>query len=43
VKILRGDFEDGDTIIVDFLEDEGLVFRRPEQGTPISIEEEVSA
>jgi ATP-dependent Clp protease ATP-binding subunit ClpC len=43
VKILRGDFGDGDTIIVDFLEDEGLVFRRPEQGTPISIEEEVSA
>jgi ATP-dependent Clp protease ATP-binding subunit ClpC len=44
IKILQGEFEEGDTVIVDFLEDEeGLVFRRPEQGTPVSIEEEVSA
>ena len=44
VKILQGEFEEGDTVIVDHLdEDEGLVFRRPEEGTPISIEEEISA
>jgi ATP-dependent Clp protease ATP-binding subunit ClpC len=43
VKILQGEFQEGDTVIVDFLDDEGLVFRRPEAGTPISIEEEVSA
>ena len=43
VKILQGEFKEGDTVIVDHLEEEGLVFRRPEEGTPISIEEEVSA
>lgn len=43
VKILQGEFQEGDTVIVDLLDDDGLVFRRPEEGTPISIEEEVSA
>lgn len=43
VKILQGEFKEGDTVIVDHLEEDGLVFRRPEEGSPISIEEEVSA
>ncbi len=43
VKILQGEFEEGDTVIVDYTEDAGLTFRRVEDSTPISIEEEVSA
>ncbi len=43
VKILQGEFKEGDTVIVDHLEEDGLVFRRPEEESPISIEEEVSA
>ncbi len=43
VKILKGEFEDGDTVVVDFDEDEGVVFHRPDKGAAIRIEEEVSA
>ncbi len=43
VKILQGEFTEGDTVIVDFLPDEGVVFRPPEDSTPVEIEEEVSA
>jgi ATP-dependent Clp protease ATP-binding subunit ClpC len=43
VKILQGEFQDGDTVVVDFQEEEGLTFRRVEDSTPINIEEEVSA
>ncbi|OGO16535.1 MAG: Clp protease [Chloroflexi bacterium RBG_16_48_8] len=43
VKILQGEFEEGDTVIVDYAEDKGLTFRRVEDSTPINIEEEVSA
>jgi len=43
VKILQGEFEDGDTVIVDFDEDEGVVFHRPDKGAAVRIEEEVSA
>jgi len=43
VKILQGEFETGDTVIVDYVEDKGLTFRRVEDSTPINIEEEVSA
>jgi len=43
VKILQGEFEDGDTVIVDFEEDEGVVFHRPDKGAAVRIEEEVSA
>ena len=43
IKILRGEFQENDTIIVDFLPDEGVVFRPPEDSTPVEIEEEVSA
>jgi hypothetical protein len=43
VKILQGEFKEGDTVIVDHLEEDGLVFHRPEEDTPISIEEEISA
>ena len=43
VKILQGEFEDGDTVIVDFNEGEGVVFHRPDKGAAVRIEEEVSA
>ena len=43
VKILQGEFEDGDTVIVDFDESEGVVFHRPDKGATVRIEEEVSA
>lgn len=43
VKILRGEFQQGDTVIVDYMEGEGVIFRRPQEGAPIDIEEEVSA
>jgi len=43
VKILKGEFEDGDTVVVDFDEDEGVVFHRPDKGAAVRIEEEVSA
>ncbi len=43
VKILRGEFQQGDTVIVDYMEEEGVVFRRPEEGARVDIEEEVSA
>jgi ATP-dependent Clp protease ATP-binding subunit ClpC len=43
VKILRGEFQQGDTVVVDHLADEGVVFRKPEGSTPVQIEEEVSA
>jgi ATP-dependent Clp protease ATP-binding subunit ClpA len=41
IKILQGEFEESDTVIVDFLPDEGVVFRPPEGSTPVEIEEEV--
>jgi ATP-dependent Clp protease ATP-binding subunit ClpC len=43
IKILQGEFSEGDTVIVDFLPDEGVIFRPPEDSTPVEIEEEVSA
>ena len=43
IKILAGEFQDGDTVIIDHIPDEGVVFRRPESSTPVKIEEEVSA
>ena len=43
VKILQGEFEDGDTVIVDFDEGEGIVFHQPDKGAAVRIEEEVSA
>ena len=43
IKILQGEYESGDTVIVDHVPDEGVVFRRPEGSTPVEIEEEVPA
>jgi ATP-dependent Clp protease ATP-binding subunit ClpC len=43
VKILQGEFDEGDTVIVDFDEGEGVIFRRPDEGAEVRIEEEVSA
>jgi ATP-dependent Clp protease ATP-binding subunit ClpC len=43
VKILQGEFAEGETVVVDYSDDEGLTFRRIEDSTPINIEEEVSA
>ncbi|MGD2057829.1 MAG: hypothetical protein PVI04_03790, partial [Anaerolineales bacterium] len=43
VKILQGEFTEGDSVMVDYVDDEGVVFRPIERGTPVQIEEEVSA
>ena len=43
VKILQGEFAEGDTVVVDHVADQGVVFRKPEGSTPVEIEEEVSA
>ena len=43
VKILQGEFKEGGQVLVDYVEDEGLVFRPIEDSTPIEIDEEVSA
>lgn len=43
VKILRGEFEEGDTVIVDFKEEQGVIFHRPDKSAQVRIEEEVSA
>jgi ATP-dependent Clp protease ATP-binding subunit ClpC len=43
VKILQGEFDEGDTVIVDFDESEGVVFRRPDKGAEVRIDEEISA
>jgi ATP-dependent Clp protease ATP-binding subunit ClpC len=43
VKILQGEFNEGDAVVVDFDKDEGVIFRRPDRGAKVEIEEEVSA
>jgi ATP-dependent Clp protease ATP-binding subunit ClpC len=43
VKILQGEFSDGDTVLVDFEADQGVVFRRTKPGTPVELTEEVPA
>jgi ATP-dependent Clp protease ATP-binding subunit ClpC len=43
VKILQGEFNEGDTVVVDFDEGEGVVFRQPGKSAEVHIEEEVSA
>jgi ATP-dependent Clp protease ATP-binding subunit ClpC len=43
VKILQGEFKEGDNVLVDYVEDEGVVFRQVESSTSVQIEEEVSA
>jgi ATP-dependent Clp protease ATP-binding subunit ClpC len=44
VKLLQGDFNPGDTVIVDVVEAEGgVIFRRPEGKAEVKVEQEVSA
>lgn len=43
VKILQGEFNEGDNVVVDFDESEGIVFRQPDKNAEVHIEEEVSA
>jgi len=43
VKILQGEFEQGEHVQVDYNEEEGVVFRRVEDAAPVKLEEEVSA
>jgi len=43
VKILQGEFKEGGQVLVDYVEDEGVVFLPVEDSTPIEIDEEVSA
>ena len=43
VKILQGEFTEGDTVTVDYEEGQGVVFRRTKAGTPVELTEEVPA
>ena len=43
VKILQGEFADGDTVTVDYEQEQGVVFRRTRPGTPVELTEEVPA
>jgi len=43
VKLLKGELSEGDAVIVDYDEEEGVIFRNPEKDTPVKVEEEVSA
>jgi ATP-dependent Clp protease ATP-binding subunit ClpA len=43
VKILQGEFSEGDNVLVDYVDDEGVVFRRTESSTPVEVEEPVTA
>ncbi len=43
IKLLKGEFEADDVILVDYSEEEGIVFRRQGRGVPVELPEEVSA
>lgn len=43
VKILQGEFKEGGQVLIDYVEDEGVVFRPVESSTPVEIDEEVIA
>ncbi len=43
IQILQGEFSDGDRVIVDFAEEEGLVFRKSESGASVEISEQIPA
>jgi ATP-dependent Clp protease ATP-binding subunit ClpC len=43
VKILQGEFSEGDNVLVDYVDEEGLVFRKTESSTPVEVEEPVTA
>jgi len=41
IRILQGEFSEGDRVIVDFAEEEGLVFRQAESGASVEIGEQI--
>jgi ATP-dependent Clp protease ATP-binding subunit ClpC len=44
IKLLRGEFSEGDVVVVDLDELEGeVIFRRPDKSAPVEVPEEVSA
>ncbi|MGD8759600.1 MAG: AAA family ATPase [Anaerolineales bacterium] len=43
VKLLQGEFSQGDRVIVDYSESKGVIFRRPKKGAAVKVEEEVPA
>jgi ATP-dependent Clp protease ATP-binding subunit ClpC len=43
IRMLQGDFAEGETVIVDVSEGEGVVFRRPDTGARIDVSQEVNA
>jgi len=43
IRILQGEFGEGDRVIVDFAEEEGLVFRQAESGASVEISEQIPA
>ncbi len=43
IRILQGEFSDGDLVVVDYAEEEGLVFRQSESGASVEISEQITA
>ena len=43
IRMLQGDFAEGETVIVDVSEGEGVVFRSPDTGARIDVSQEVNA
>ncbi len=43
VQLLRGEFSQGDVVLVDYDEEAGIVFRRSESGARVEIQEDVPA
>jgi len=43
IRILQGEFGEGDRVIVDFAEEDGLIFRQAESGASVEISEQVPA
>jgi ATP-dependent Clp protease ATP-binding subunit ClpC len=43
IKILKGEFDEGDRVMVDYAEAEGIIFRRLERGAAVELPEEVPA
>ena len=42
VKILQGEFKEGGQVLVDYVEDEGVIFRSIEDSTPVEVDEEAT-
>ncbi len=43
IRILQGEFSEGDLVIVDYAEEEGLIFRQSESGASVEVNEQIPA